>query len=255
MQKRIVIANWKMNPTNLAEAKKLFLQVKKVASTLSHTETIIAPPFVFLGELSKMYRGKKIAFCGQDMSFEERGAFTGETSAAMLKSVGATHVIVGHSERRHVGETDEMVNKKIRTARDAGLRVTVAIGESDRNHKEGTHLEFLTRQIELAFKNISVKDLSRIMIAYEPLWSIGKSAKQAMKSQELEETVLFIRKILMRLYGKGAAFKMPILYGGSVEGENAQELVKHSGVQGFLVGHASISAEEFSDILCAVNTA
>lgn len=253
--KRLLIANWKMNPESAAEARALFSAIKRIASTLRNVETVVAPPYVFLTELRHLYAGKRIAFAGQDVFWEEKGAFTGEISPSMLKDAGAKYVIVGHSERRALGESDETVNRKAVAAIHAGLKAVIAVGESDRDHAEGTHLTILARQVESALRNVSGKMLSRVLVTYEPIWAIGKSAEDAMDPEELHETVLLIRKTLARKYGKVSAMKLPILYGGSVERENAQSLLVDGKVNGFLIGHASLSAEEFGGILRIADSA
>lgn len=249
VKKKIIVANWKMNPVSLTRARELFIEVKDTARRLSKVQTIIAPPFLYLSELTKLYKGHRILFAAQDTFWDEKGPFTGEISSTMLKGVGATHVIIGHSERRALGEDDEGVNKKLLAVIQRGLTVILCIGESDRDHKDGTHLAFLATQLEEALKGISKGNLSKVIIAYEPIWAIGKSKEDAMKSEELHETVLFIKKIMTNMFGKGVAFKVPILYGGSVEKGNVTELLVESMVDGLLVGHASLSGREFNDIL------
>ena len=249
MAKKIVVANWKMHPKDFASAKKLFLSVKEVAKKLSHVQTIIAPPFVFLPDLAVLYSGHRILFAGQDVFWGKEGSFTGEISAPMLKDSGATHCIIGHSERRALGESNEDVSKKIHSAVENNLTAIFCIGESERNHHDGIYLEFLTQQIESGLSKISKRHLSRLIVAYEPIWAIGKDAKDAMKPQELHETTLLIKKVIAKMHGKSSALKVPILYGGSVEKENAQTLLSEGKVQGFLVGHASLDGEEFSEIL------
>lgn len=249
VKKKLIIANWKMNPDKATSAKELFVGIKQTASKLSKVQTVIAPPFLYISELKKLYRGHRILFAGQDVFWEKKGSFTGEISSTMLVDSGASYVIVGHSERRAHGETDEDVNKKVLTAIQSGLTTVVCIGESDRDHKNGTHLAFLTSQLEAALRDVSKSKLTNIVIAYEPIWAIGKSKEDAMKPEELHETVLFIKKVVASIFGKSAAFKVPILYGGSVEKGNAGVLLTEGMVDGLLVGHASLSVREFSDIL------
>ncbi|MEX0652131.1 MAG: triose-phosphate isomerase [Candidatus Paceibacterota bacterium] len=247
--KKLIIANWKMNPLDLAHAKDLFIGVKETARTLSKVQTVIAPPFVYLSELSKLFSGHRIALSSQDVFWEKRGSFTGEVSPAMLKDIRVGYSIVGHSERRGLGESDEDVHKKIEAVTKEGITAIVCIGESDRDHTEGTHLAFLTAQIETAFRDVKKSSLSKIVVAYEPIWAIGKSEADAMKPHELHETVLFIKKILASLYGKQAGFKIPIVYGGSVEKNNTAVLLVEGMVDGLLVGHASLSVKEFTEIM------
>ena len=247
--KKLIIANWKMNPESVLKAKELFLGIKKTARTLSNVQTVIAPPFVYLRELSLRYRGHRIAFSGQDMFWEKKGSFTGEISGAMLKDAGASYVIIGHSERRALGESDDMVHKKIKAALKASFIVVVCIGEKERDHQSGNHFSFLSAQLESALQGISKSTLQNVVIAYEPIWAIGKTQEEAMKAEELHETVLFIRKIIAQLFGKNNAFTVPILYGGSAEKGNTEALFTKGMVDGLLVGHASLKVNEFSDML------
>ncbi|MFC1730828.1 triose-phosphate isomerase [candidate division KSB1 bacterium] len=247
--KKLLVANWKMNPLSVKDARQLFIGIKQTASRLSNVQTVIAPPYLYIGELSKLYKGHRISLAGQDVFWEKEGSFTGEISNAMLKDSGATYVIVGHSERRALGESNEDVNQKVLAAVGSGLTVVLCIGESDRDHKNGTHLSFITEQLEVALKDVPKSKLSKIVIAYEPIWAIGKSEIDAMKGDELHETVLFIKKVIANLFGKKLALKIPILYGGSVEKGNTEMLLTDGMVDGLLVGHASLKAAEFSDIL------
>lgn len=248
-KKKLIVANWKMNPENSTKAHQLFMGIKQTASKLSKVQTIIAPPFVYLTGLSELYRGHRILFAGQDMFWEKKGSFTGEVSSSMLKDSGAECVIIGHSERRALGESNEEINKKVLAATGAGLTIILCIGESDRDHKNGTHLAFLTKQLESALMGVVKGKLSKIVIAYEPIWAIGKSKEDAMNGDELHETVLFIKKVIAKNFGKNFALKVPILYGGSVEKGNTKALLTEGMVDGLLVGHASLSASEFNEIL------
>lgn len=252
--KRLIVANWKMHPTRFADAKKLFLAIKKTASTLQGVQTVIAPPSVFLARLSALYKGHRIAFSSQDTFWENEGSFTGEVGALMLKDSGATYVIVGHSERRALGDTNKRVEKKVLSACQAKLSVILCIGEPERNHNSGAHLDFLKEQITTALSGISQKELSNIIVAYEPIWAIGKSDEDAMKPHELHETVLFIKKVIAEKHGKSFAMKVPVLYGGSVESKNTQSLLTEGEVDGLLVGHASLEAKHFSEIITIANT-
>lgn len=251
--KKIIIANWKMNPTSKVEAKKLFNGIKKTAVSLRNVDTIICPPFIYLSELKKLYSGKKIAIGAQNVFGEVKGSFTGEINASQLKDMGATYVIIGHSERRALGETDEMVNDKLVLALKEGLNVILCIGESERD-SHGKYLHFLREQITSAFLKVKPNDLSNIMIAYEPIWAIGKTGDDAITPQKLHETTLFIKRVLMDLYNKKVAMDTSIIYGGSVEPENTEALLSDGEVQGFLVGHASLDAKSFGEILNIANS-
>ncbi len=247
--KKLLVANWKMNPQSVVEAKRLFIDVKKTASRLSNVETVIAPPFVFLPILRELYAGHRISFSGQDVFFEKSGSYTGEISASMLKEVGAEYCIIGHSERRARGESDEDIQKKVDVITTAGLTAILCIGESERDHSNGTHLSFLTDQIKSALGGLTGKQMKQVVIAYEPIWAIGKSESEAMQPRELHETVLFIRKTLSKLFDVKVAQGTKILYGGSAESGNTESLLQDGEADGLLVGHASLSATEFSEML------
>ncbi|HEC33058.1 MAG TPA: triose-phosphate isomerase [Candidatus Kaiserbacteria bacterium] len=247
--KKLMVANWKMNPLSVKDAIRIFSGIKQTASRLSNVQTVIAPPYLYIDELSRLYKGHRISFAGQDVFWEKEGSFTGEISSQMLKNSGAEYVIVGHSERRALGESDTEVNKKVLAATKAGLIAILCIGESNRDHKNGTHLSFLTSQLEEALNDVPKSRLSNIIIAYEPIWAIGKNEEEAMKPEELYETVLFIRKIIVSLFGKSVALRIPILYGGSAESGNTEKLLTRGMVDGLLVGHASLKVDEFSNML------
>ena len=249
-----VVANWKMKPGTIGEAKKLFLDVKKLAVRLSKTTLVICPPVAFLSELHKLYVGAKLAFGAQDIHREPKGSYTGEISAEMVHSVGASYTIIGHSEQRALGDTNSDVNKKIHVALKEKLTTIICIGESRRD-ESGAYLTFLTQELHEAFKDVSKSALKNVILAYEPIWAIGKTGKEAMLPSDVHETVLFLRKVLSECYDKKTAFALPVLYGGSVEAENAEALLREGGVNGFLVGHASLVPTEFSTILSIVEHA
>ncbi len=248
-KKGYVIANWKMNPDTIEDAKKLFLSIKGLVSRLKNTNIVIAPPTLFLAELRKLYSGRQLEFGVQNISFEEKkGSFTGETSAKMAKSIGVTYVIIGHSERRLMGETNKDINKKITVALLQKLTVVLCIGEKERD-SQGGYLSFLEEELRSALSGVSKKSLKHVLIAYEPIWAIGKTDKGAMSPHDVHETSLFLHKILMQMYDRKSAFAVPVLYGGSVEPENNEELLQGGGISGFLIGHASLEVSSFSSIL------
>jgi triosephosphate isomerase (TIM) len=180
--------------------------------------------------------------------FETKGSYTGEVSAPMLASIGTEYVIVGHSERRARGENNEIVNRKVRVALLEGIDVVLCIGEEARDHG-GEYLLFLTEELISALSGLKKDSLKHIAIAYEPIWAIGKTSKDAMKPSDMHEMSLFIRKILTDRYDRATALSVPILYGGSVEVENSETLLRGGEIDGFLVGHASLDPESFKEIL------
>lgn len=252
MRKKYIIANWKMNPTHLKDAESLFLNIKKKISKFKNVKTIICPPFIYLGELTYLYSGKLIEFGAQDAFWERKGSFTGEVSPEMLKDLGVSYVILGHSERRALGETNEIVSKKIQAAIKAGLNVILCVGESIRDER-GEYLEFLEEEIRESLKGVSRNHIGRIIVAYEPIWSIGKDTNDAISARQLHQTKLFILKILKGIYGR-KALTTKIIYGGSSTPENTQELIKEGEVDGLLVGHESLDAPSFIEILNVANS-
>ena len=245
--KKLIVGNWKMNPASLAEARQIFGAAKRVAAKIRRAEAVICPPFLYLTALAKSAKGaRNLALGVQNLFWETAGSYTGEISPAMVLNSGAKYAIVGHSERRVLGETDNQVAQKAVLALRIGLRPIVCLGESVRDEKGG-YLGFLKNQIRNSLQGVSEKLLENLIIAYEPVWAIG--GKEAMKPEQVEETGIFIRKILADLYGQEAAFKVPILYGGSVDAKNAEAVVYQGNVQGLLIGRQSLEPESFKTIL------
>jgi len=246
--KKIIVANWKMNPASLKESSSIFNPVKKMAGTLKNVQTIICPPFVYLSELGKKVTGHRCVLGVQDLFYENSGAYTGEISAIMLKSLGVKYVIVGHSERRALGETDDIVNKKLSAAIKNGLVPILCVGESQRD-TDAKYLNYIRAQIKEALRNIPKNKIQNTIIAYEPVWAIGSSGEKADSPENTFETILFIRKVLSEIVSNKHALEMPVLYGGSVNKKNTESFLKQGGIQGLLVGGASLSANHFSAIL------
>jgi triosephosphate isomerase (TIM) len=243
--KILIVANWKMNPETIEKAKEIFLGIKKTANNLKNTKVVICSPFVYLSDLEKLADAKLI-LGAQDMFWEESGSFTGEISAGMLKK--ESYVILGHSERRDLGETDEMVSKKIISAIKADLKPILCVGEKERD-VHGDYLLFLQKQIINSLNKLPKRFLEKLIIAYEPIWAIGKSGEEAMKPTDIHETSLFIKKVLAEIYEPKIALTVPIIYGGSVSYKNAKDIITLGEVQGLLVGHESLKIESFSDLL------
>ena len=237
--KPLIVANWKMNPTSLAETKRLFNSVKNGIKKIKKAEVVICPPFVYLSTFSQQYRRLvrgTVRLGGQDCFWEEKGAFTGEVSPAMLKNLGCEYVIIGHSERRrYFQETDEMINKKIKAALKVKLKPILCVGETEEERKNGKAEEILKRQIEKDLKEIESFNL---IIAYEPVWAIGTG--NSCGAGEAQNIKNFISGIIP---------SVKILYGGSVNSGNSKEYIKEAGFGGLLVGGASLDAEEFSKII------
>lgn len=244
----LVVANWKLNPTKLAEAKTLFSETKKKLSKLSSVKVVIAPPAVFIAELSKLSKVEGITLGAQNIFYEERGPFTGEIAAGMVEQFGVSHVIVGHSERRALGESDGQVNKKIQAILKRKMTPIVCIGEKTRD-AEGNFFNEIENQIKELARGLTAVELSKLVIAYEPIWAIGTG--QTATVEDVKEMQLFIVSTLAKLHERKLAEKIILLYGGSVKASLAKELYEQGGMNGFLVGGASLSAVEFVGIVNA----
>jgi triosephosphate isomerase len=243
----LVIANWKMNPPSVAVARRLFTDTAKGLSKLDGVDVAVAPPTIFLSEVSSLRKGNtKIKLCAQDAYWEKTGAHTGETSIPMLKNLNVTHVIAGHSEKRAKGMTDDAVNKIAKAALKEGLTVVVCVGERKRD-AHGDYLSFVERQILAALSGIPRTKLERVVIAYEPIWAIGTGDNAT--PADVHEMKLFIQRVLTELYGRNWASTMQILYGGSVNAKNVTKLMQEGKPDGFLVGGASLKPQEFITIV------
>jgi len=240
--KKFIIANWKCNPSTEKKAKQLFLSVKKGLKKKENIEVVICPPFCYLPVINTNLSFLKLG--AQNCFFEDKGAYTGEVSCEMLKSLKCKYVIIGHSERRKIfGETDEIINKKIRKALKFGLEPIFCIGETLEEKQQNNTFKILEKQIKKGLEKVSKKEIQKIIIAYEPIWAIGSD--NPCEEDQAMTVALFIRKLISRLYNKQIAKKIRILYGGSTNSRNASNYLKNSEIQGLLVGGASLKAKEF----------
>ncbi len=247
--KKIIAANWKMNPDTPREARELYRRTKMAASKLKKVSVIVCPPAVFLPLLKA---GGNVALGAQDAALEPRGTYTGSVSAPMVKYAGGEYVILGHSERRYPpaggGETDEMVNKKLRLALKTGLCVILCLGETVRD-EHGDYLKALRTMLEHSLEKLGRQDVPQLIIAYEPVWAIGINAKTADTPESFLEHSLFIKKILANRFGQALAFTVPILYGGSVSPDNAASFLMQGEADGLLIGHESLRADHLAEIM------
>ena len=247
--KPTIIANWKMNPQTLAEAKDIFQSIKKSALKLNQP-VVICPPFLFIESLAKL-RAPKITLGAQDLFWEFEGAYTGEISGLQIPEAGAKYAIIGHSERRRLGDSDEIINKKLNAALKSGLKPILCIGESKRD-EAGNYLHFIRKQLELDLNGVSKSDLVNTIIAYEPIWAISKNAKREAMPEECREIVIFIKKVLADMFGRKPMEKVKIIYGGSVNEKNARDYLTVGRADGLLVGRESLKPEKFNEILKAI---
>lgn len=250
MRTQIIAGNWKMH-TTLAEASILVEGLKKaLAATTTNRQVVVCPPFTGLSTVTNLVADTDIAVGAQNMYFEEKGAFTGEVSPVMLSDIGCEYVILGHSERRqYFGETDETVNKKIKTALRFAMTPIVCVGESLEQREADETEAFITTQIDAGLAGLTADEVKTIVIAYEPIWAIGTG--RTATSAQAEEVCAFIRKRIATLFGADAADCVRVLYGGSVKGSNAAELLAEADIDGALVGGASLKADDFMAIITA----
>lgn len=248
MAKKIIVANWKMNPSSSEEALRFTRGLNNQKSP-GNVELIIAPPFIYL-ELLKKNLKKEVKLAAQNVSWSERGAYTGEISGLMLKNLGCNYAIIGHSERRYkIGETDEMVNLKIKAVLKTGLNPILAVGEREQNDDI---VKVLSSQIISALENVDPPEIGRLIVAYEPVWAVGTGL--ADSPDHAFSAALLIRKIIGNLYTQDWASDLPVLYGGSVTSENAADFIGQTGISGALVGGASLEIDEFLKIMKAADS-
>ncbi len=242
--KYFIAANWKMNKT-IGETKEFLRSFIPLVKDAADVEIVVAPPFTSLPAAAEGIKGTAIALSGQDVFWEEKGAYTGEVSPSMLIDAGCRHVIVGHSERRqYFNEEDVIVNRKIKAAKKAGLGVIFCVGESLNERETGKTFDVIKREVEVGLADVAPEDL---VVAYEPIWAIGTGkTATAEQAQEVHE---FIKKVIGNLYGNKADGRR-IIYGGSVTPDNVDSLMACKDVSGALVGGASLKPESFSRIVC-----
>ncbi|MBU2579211.1 triose-phosphate isomerase [Patescibacteria group bacterium] len=260
--KKIIVANWKMNPATLQSAKRLFDSIKKATKNLKNVEVVICPPFVYLSNVKCPYTAEPSGLrqmsnvklgsqdCFWENSLKNRGAFTGEISALMLKNLGCQYVILGHSERRqYINETDEMISKKVEAVLKNDLRAILCIGETKKERETGQTKKVLKTQLKKCLKKIiglPARFLANLIVVYEPVWAISPNGPCSVA--EALEGILFIKKNIVQIFGQKIGKKIPIIYGGSINSQNAYEFLKEKEINGVLVGAASLNPDEFISI-------
>ena len=247
MRTPIIAGNWKLNKT-VSEAVSLTTDLAKLVDSISDVEIVVAPVFTALSNVHDVINGSNIQLAAQDLYWEDSGAFTGEVSAPMLKDVGCDYVIIGHSERRqYFGETNEIVNQKVKAALSHELKPIICVGELLEERETGKTESVIEDHVKGGIRDLTESEMESCVIAYEPVWAIG-TGKTATPDQA-QEVHSFIRDILEDCYSDKLASKIRIQYGGSVKPENAAELMSQQDVDGALVGGASLDAESFAEIV------
>jgi triosephosphate isomerase len=245
--KKFIAGNWKMNTTP-AEAIELAKGVVESVGKQSDVDVAVCPPYTNLSAVYEVIKNSNVKLGAQDVHWEAKGAYTGKVSCSMLKAVGVTYVIIGHSEQRqYFAETDETVNKKAKAVLAAGLLPIICVGETLDERKSGKMDTVIDRQVKGAFAGLSTSDALKCTIAYEPVWAIGTG--ETATPQQANEAHIFIRKILAAFFNKQTADGIRIQYGGSMKPDNAKSLLEQSDVDGGLIGGASLKAADFKGIV------
>jgi triosephosphate isomerase len=250
MRTLLIAGNWKMNPSTAEESVALAQGVKTGLGTATDVHVAVAPPFVFLSPVDEVLEGSPIGLAAQDLFWEPAGAYTGEVSGAMLVDVGCTHVIIGHSERRHgMGETSTQVNKKLKAALDVKLIPIVCIGETKEERLAERTEAVLLEQLSASLEGLTPDQAAGLVLAYEPVWAIGTGLTATPAQAQAAHA--FIRRLLAGTFGAATAERVMVQYGGSVKPENARELLACPDIDGALVGGASLKASDFLAIIKA----
>lgn len=245
----LVLGNWKMNPATLGQAKDLFVEIRNALRNYDDVEVAVAPPAPFISDVAKLSPSGRIGVMAQDVWHINTGPETGLISIPMVKTCGASYVILGHSEVRARGETDETIAQKVNAVHKAKLVPVVCVGESNRD-TEGTFYTEVQNQLVAAFSHCSRAAIARTIIAYEPVWAIGSG--QTASEYDIQEMRLFIEKVIAETFSRPIAKKVRIIYGGSVHADNAAALFTEGEVDGFLVGGASLAAGSFSAVVKSI---
>jgi triosephosphate isomerase len=247
MNKKLIVGNWKLNPEGVAKARTLFTGVKKNLLKIKNTEVVMCAPYVFLPVLKTLSTTKAV-LGAQNVWHEASGAYTGEVSVKMLKELSVKYAIVGHSERRAMGEDSNLVSLKINALLKANITPILCVGESNRDNTGG-YLQFIKTQLVESLAGVPKVNIKKVVIAYEPIWAIGKNATREATVAECMEMSLFIKKVISDMSDNKTAHAVRILYGGSVNANNAKDFLAHGGVGGLLVGRACLSVKDFTKII------
>ena len=244
--KKIIIANWKMNPITSKDATVLIKNILKTLKNIKNTEIVFCPPFIYLESLKKLI--KKYSLGSQNLFYKDEGAYTGEVSYKMLENLGVKYAILGHSERRREGEDNNLINLKLKALTKSSIIPVLCIGEEirDNNHE---YVNFLQVQLNTGLEGINKSLLSKLIIAYEPVWAIGKDATREATPEEFLEIKILIKKVLTLKFGAKNIENVRIIYGGSVDDKNIEGFLSAGESDGFLVGRASLDSKKFLKII------
>jgi triosephosphate isomerase len=249
LRKKLIAGNWKMNKTS-ADGVALTREIVTTVGKQSDVEVVVCPPFTAIEAVGKALEGSNVKLGAQNMHHESSGAFTGEISAPMLRAIFATHVILGHSERRTLfGETDELVNKKVLAALKNQLRPIFCVGETLSERESGSTLKVVQTQVERGLEGVNKDQAASVVVAYEPVWAIGTG--KVATTEQAQEVHAFIRGLLTKLFTDPVAQKVRILYGGSMKPANAPELLAQKDIDGGLIGGASLESRSFVELVTA----
>ena len=252
-RKKLIAGNWKMNKTS-ADGVTLVRDIVAAVGKQADVDIVVCPPFTGLESAAKALEGSNVKLGAQNMHHEASGAFTGEVSAPMLRAIFATHVILGHSERRtYFHETDEFINKKVLAALKNQLKPILCVGETLQERESGSTLKVVQTQTERGLEGVSKEQAATLVIAYEPVWAIGTG--KVATTEQAQEVHAFIRGLLVKLFGDAVAQKVRILYGGSMKPANAPELLAQKDIDGGLIGGASLEARSFVELVTAAAAA
>ncbi|MDI1249277.1 MAG: triose-phosphate isomerase [Lacunisphaera sp.] len=253
IRKKVIAGNWKMNKT-AADGVALTKDIVAEIGRETGVDVVVCPPFTALESVAHVLEGQAIKLGAQNMHPEKNGAYTGEVSAEMLRTLYVTHVILGHSERRaYFAETDAFINKKVLSALANQLKPILCVGETLAERESGTTLAVVQRQVEGGLQGVTPEQLTSVIIAYEPVWAIGTG--KVATTEQAQEVHAYIRDLLTKLYGAALAQKVRILYGGSMKPSNAVELLAQKDIDGGLIGGAALEARSFVELVKAAGAA
>lgn len=248
--KKLVVGNWKMYPERLDEAKKIVADVKRVMPKVRKTNVVLCPPFVYTPIFSGIKKGA-LHLGAQTTNAKPSGSLTGEVSVSQLEQFNVDYVIVGHSERRKMGESDKDVNEKLKSVIDYGMTAILCVGEETRDHN-GDYLGVIKNQLSNCLSGVEKKFLGQVVVAYEPVWVIG--GREAMTPRDVHEMTIYIKKVLRDIFGDLSSMVL-VLYGGAVDKFNAESIVRDGDVSGLLIGRQSLASKDFVEIIKLVDKA